>query len=61
MASVDIGYSIFAGFDRDGDSRLDFEEFVSMQPRRIRQKHTIAQMVRACGLPHTAPLALKVS
>ena len=36
--------SIFEGQDRDGNTRLTFEEFVAMQPRRVRDTHTLEEM-----------------
>lgn len=39
-----IQESVFANFDRDGNMALDFEEFVAMQPRRVRETHTRDEM-----------------
>lgn len=40
----DEGESLFAGEDRDGNVKLDFEEFVAMQPLRIREANTVEEM-----------------
>ena len=36
--------SVFASFDRDGNAKLDFEEFVAMQPQRVRDLHSEGEM-----------------
>jgi hypothetical protein len=44
LCDVAVGASMFAGVDRDGNQKLDFEEFVAMQPQRIRVTHSDEQM-----------------
>ena len=34
----------FAEFDQDGNQQLDFEEFLAMQPRKIRETHSAAEI-----------------
>ena len=43
-AQVPAQESVFATFDRDGNAALDFEEFVAMQPRRVRDTHSLKEM-----------------
>ena len=34
----------FSEYDADGNQSLDWEEFYAMQPRRIRQEHSAAEI-----------------
>jgi len=36
--------SLFAAFDRDGNQSLEFEEFVAMQPTRVRETSSIQEI-----------------
>ena len=43
MASMKDDATQFAEFDADGNAALDFEEFLAMQPTKIREAHSVEE------------------